>query len=206
VLLSRVISCPRLARRGVAAALFFPLVLLAGLAVGCTDADPPKVPSPSANATLSLELITTIGCSECDGAEQITPTVIALLHGGRLAVLDRYEPFVRIFGSDGEPETSFGSPGQGPGELGNNLGGMYLPGVYLLPWPGGELSVVELMPAVVETFAPDGTFLNEVSIDALTLPDGYQVTPFVVTGDRLAAISNQPDGSARINVYRVVES
>jgi len=28
----------------------------------------------------------------------------------------------------------------------------------------------------------------------------------VVAGDRLAAISNQPDGSARINVYRVVEN
>jgi len=59
---------------------------------------------------------------------------------------------------------------------------------------------------VFDVLDADGTFLNEVSIDALTLPDGNQITPFVVAGDRLAAISNQPDGSARINVYRVVES
>ena len=50
----------------------------------------------------------------------------------------------------------------------------------------------------------DGTFLNEVSIDALTVSDDYQVTPFIVAGDRLAALANQPDGSARIVLYRVV--
>ena len=388
--LSRVICCPRLSSRGFGAALIISCLFLGSTTTGCSNAGVSDDSAASAEISVSLELLTTIGCADCDDARQITPTVIALLNDGRLAVLDRYEPFVRVFAPDGEPETSFGSPGQGPGELGNDMGGMYLPGVYLLPWPGGELSVVELMPAVIETFAPDGTFLhretlelpfsalgaqafaprtgtyfrhsyipvsdlpdviercvinvaggsdcgqlttattltgtapegfratlstavtpqgelvvadaatyrlwvlndtgtvvrrfgrdiplplkseveleaersanrerveagrpereiaphrahiaaaglqvdgagriwvltqrytsdtwvfdvldadgtflNEVSIDALTRPDGYQVTPFVVAGDRLAAISNQPDGSARINVYRVVES
>jgi len=122
---------------------------------------------PVPRSTISLELIATIGCADCDGPEQITPTAMALFDDGRLAVLDRYAPFVRIFAPDGEFLRSFGSPGQGPGELGNDVGGMYFAGVFLLPWPSGELSVLELMPAVVETFSAGGKPLWQ---QALELP------------------------------------
>lgn len=48
----------------------------------------------------------------------------------------------------GDLELAFGNKGQGPGELGTDTGGdMYFSGVYLLPWPDGSLSVLELIPA-----------------------------------------------------------
>jgi hypothetical protein len=57
---------------------------------------------------------------------------------------------------------------------------------------------------VFDVLGADGTFLNEVSVDALTVADGYKITPFAATGDRLAILATQPDGSARIDVYRIV--
>lgn len=387
MLFSRVICCPRFSSRGFAVSW----LLVGGLVIGCGGGGVREgtATTPNSDTRVSLVLTATIGCSDCGTDAQITPTVIALLADGRLAELDRFEPFVRVFAPDGAPEASFGVSGEGPGELGTNFGGgISVPGVYLFPWPAGELTILEAMPAVFETFAADGTFLrqtplelpfatpgaqafapssgsyfrhaympvldqpnvlercvldlgggsacgqittataltgiepegaradlsiattpegdlvvadattyrfwvlngdgtlvrefdrdippapkseeqldaedeanrqrlarggkvraidpnrpyiapygvqvdgagriwvltqrytpgtwvfdvldadgtflNEVSIDALTRPDGYQITPFIVAGDRLAAISNQPDGSAHIDVYRIV--
>ncbi|MGD8330610.1 MAG: hypothetical protein PVJ49_14345 [Acidobacteriota bacterium] len=128
----------------------------------------------AASPTIALEPVATIGCADCAGPELITPTVISLLEDGRLAVLDRYEPFVRIFGPGGQPELSFGSRGQGPGELGSEMGGMYFSGAYLLPWPDGELSVLELMPAVLETFSASGEFLRQETLDLPFAAPGAQ--------------------------------
>ncbi len=151
------------------------LALVAGIAAcsGASEAEDPAAASAgggsveeAAGASVpSLELVTRIGCADCGDARQLTPTVIALFDDGKLAVLDRYEPFVRVFDAEGEPLRSFGAPGQGPGELGNDVGGMYFAGVYLLPWPDGRLSVLELMPAVLETFAADGAFVEREQLD-----------------------------------------
>lgn len=127
---------------------------------------------------ITLEPIATIGCSDCAGDAQITPTVIALLDDDRVAVLDRYEPFVRIFGADGRPSTSFGSPGQGPGELGTSVGGMHFAGIHLLPWPDGRLSILEMMPSVLETFAADGSFDQQLTLDLpLLVPNSQAFSP-----------------------------
>ena len=89
-------SRPRLSSRGFAAALFLPLVLLATMVAGCNDPAPDD-PAEAAHTPIALEPIASIGCADCDGPELITPTVLTLLDDGRLVVLDRFEPFVRVF-------------------------------------------------------------------------------------------------------------
>lgn len=160
-------SQPRLSSRGRAAALIFPLLVVGLLVGGCRGVDP-DVERPATDDTgtrIALEPAAAVGCSDCGTDAQITPTVITLLEDGGVVVLDRFEPFVRIFTADGQPSTSFGSPGQGPGELGTNTGGMYFPGIHLLPWPDGTLSVLELIPPVLETFTADGTFEQQDTLD-----------------------------------------
>lgn len=160
-------SRPLLSSRRLAPALILPLLLTVTGAAGCGSSETPEKSEPSAETTpVSLEIVATIGCADCDDASAITPTVLALLGGGRVAVLDRYEPFVRIFDATGELERAFGNKGQGPGELGTDIAGsMYFSGVYMLPWPDGSLSVLELVPAALETFTADGTFREQHTLD-----------------------------------------
>lgn len=127
-----------------------------------------------AAAHVSLAPGFTVGCSDCGTSEQITPTVITLYADGRLVVLDRFEPFVRVFSPAGEAELAFGAPGQGPGELGGNVGGLNLPGVYLLPWQDGGISVLELMPVVLETFSSTGEFVRQETLDLPFAAPGAQ--------------------------------
>jgi hypothetical protein len=151
----------------------------------------------------SLELVARVGCADCAGPELLTPTVMTLFGDGTLAVLDRYEPFVRIFDAGGKPVRSFGAAGQGPGELGNDLGGMYFAGVYLLPWPDGGLSVLELMPAVLETFARDGTFAAREELDLpMAAPSAQAFSPATGTYFRHSYVpmSELPDVIERCEI------
>ena len=103
-------SRPLLSSRRFAPALIVPLLLTVTGAVSCRASEAPEASEPPAETTsISLELVATIGCADCDDASAITPTVLALLDGGRVAVLDRYEPFVRIFDAAGELERAFGN-------------------------------------------------------------------------------------------------
>ena len=174
--------------RRVAPALILPLLLLAGC-VARADAD--GLDAQAVEPTLvSLELVAEIGCTDCDGDTAITPTAITLFEGGRIAVLDRYEPFVRIFDAAGGLDLSFGTKGQGPGELGTDTGGgMYFSGVYLLPWPDGSLSVIELIPAVFETFEPDGSFRDQHRPDLpLATPSAQAFSPATGSYFRFATL------------------
>ena len=160
-------SRPVLSSLRFAPALIRPLVVLAALAAGCAPSGPPEDTRPSApDSAVTLELIAEIGCADCDDGTALTPAVIQFLADGRLAVLDRFEPFVRIFGAKGQLELAFGNKGQGPGELGIDTGGgMYFSGIYLFPWPDGSLSVLELIPPVLETFAVDGRHVAQETLD-----------------------------------------
>ncbi len=189
---------PRLSSRRFALALMFPLLLLIGVAAGCRSSEIPEEAAPSAeNNSVSLELVVTIGCADCDDASAITPTVVALLDGGGVAVLDRYEPFVRIFDAAGDLGLTFGNKGQGPGELGTDTGGgTYFPGVHLLPWPDGSLSVVELIPAAIETFGPEGSFRGQHTPDLpFANPAAQAFSPATGGYFRFARVpvSNTPD-------------
>lgn len=119
-------------------------------------------PAPEQSAArIGLEHITTIGCDACDDQRQITPVALAILDNERIAVLDAFEPFVRIFGIDGELQSSFGSKGQGPGELGMSLPSTpYMPGMWLFGNDLGGVTVLDIMPFSLEAFDAEGEFVD----------------------------------------------
>ncbi len=131
---------------------------------GCSSSDVPEDRGAAIDVGISLEPITSIGCADCDDSRQITPTAIALLGEERTVLLDQYEPFVRVFGPQGEPLAAFGGKGEGPGEMGLSAGTFYIPGTFVIPGPGEEISVVDVMPPVLETFDADGTFLRQQAL------------------------------------------
>ena len=59
--------------------------------------------------------------------------------------------------------------------------------------------------SVFDVLDADGNFLQEITVASMIRFDGYQVTPFVAYGSRLAALARQPDGSTRVDVYEIVE-
>lgn len=131
-------------------------LISAVFAFGCSE---PQRPS-QARTMPSLLPAGEIGCSDCGDARQITPTAVALLDDGRVAVLDSWEPFVRIFDANGDPTTTFGKLGQGPGEVGMSLGmARPIPGTWILPHDDG-VAVVDL-DAKLETFDAAGSFVAQ---------------------------------------------
>jgi len=65
--------CPRLSNRRFAPAFIFLLLLLVSVAAGCRSSEFPEEATPSAeNNSVSLELVATIGCADCDDASAIT--------------------------------------------------------------------------------------------------------------------------------------
>jgi hypothetical protein len=67
---------------------------------------------------ISVEEVAHWGCTDCGGPEQLS-----LLRGlvvdedGTVFVLNYYEPFIRVWTRDGEHVLSFGTIGEGPGEM-----------------------------------------------------------------------------------------
>lgn len=116
-------------------------------------------------SAVSLQQIGTLGCASCDGVRAITPTALAVLDDGRIAVLDRYEPFVRVFQPSGELDVTFGAKGQGPGDIGVSTGNDYLGGIFLLPEPGGGVAVMNPLPAALDSFDAEGTFVGRTRLD-----------------------------------------
>ena len=114
----------------------------------------------------TLEFVARIGCADCSDARAITPSALAFLDDGRLASLDRYEPFVRIFRADGDLDVSFGAKGQGPGDIGSDGGaGTWMAGIFLLPEPGGGVSVANPIPPTFDSFDASGTFVSKTLLD-----------------------------------------
>lgn len=168
-------------------------------AFGCSGTETPQqVPQqtpPQGSAIPSLSPTGEIGCGDCDGILQITPTAVALLDGGRVAVLDSWEPFVRIFDAAGEPIASFGRLGEGPGEMGASLRmARPLPGVWILPWDGG-VAVIDI-DTTLETFDAAGNFIAQHALTVPMVPVGQAFNAAAATyfraGFDFAAAGSDP--------------
>ena len=126
---------------------------------------------------MALERIGRIGCGDCDDARQNTPVVLAILDDERIAVLDGFEPFVRVFDSDGDLQLFFGRKGEGPGELGQALpGGAYLPGLWLFGNELGGVTILDIFPFSLEVFDGEGSFVTRTETglsDAVPTAQAY---------------------------------
>ncbi len=133
-------------------------LLLAVAPLGCSASQPTS--ADRAAILPSLVPAGEIGCSDCGDARQVTPTAVALLDDRRVAVLDSWEPFVRIFDAVGNPTNTFGELGQGPGEMGMNAGmPRPIPGTWILPYDGG-VAIIDI-DTKLETFDATGRFIAQ---------------------------------------------
>ena len=140
-------------------ALAFSLLVL----IGCRGV--PDAPSPELSDLPILEEVGRIGCLDCEGPKMLTVIYLTMDADGTIYVLDRYEPFVRLFDHQGEILRAFGEAGQGPGELGVDLQFEYLPGIAIYPWSEGSTLVHEALPQVLTAFDQAGVFSGELILD-----------------------------------------
>lgn len=136
------------------------LTIVAGMVLAAACGDPAPAPEDPA-PPVTLEPVGTIGCAGCDDERQVTPWTLAILDDERIAVLDAFEPFVRVFGTDGDLRLSFGQKGEGPGEFGQELPGFgYFPGLWLFGNELGGVTVIDIFPVSLEVFGADGDFVE----------------------------------------------
>ncbi len=167
--LSRPAPDPRPSSCVLTSAFILPWVLMAGLATGCGGTDPADESTPRQSSPPALQLIATIGCTNCDDERQITPTAVALIDNDRVAILDSWEPFVRIFDAAGNPEASFGNQGQGPGEFGVSGGSRPIPAAWVLGIDGA-VAVIDIFPPMLEVFDSAGEFIEQRPLDVPPVP------------------------------------
>lgn len=123
--------------------------------------------------------------------------LIAVDSRGRVFVLDAQARNVRVFSSDGTYEQTIGQPGEGPGELGTQLGGLYI-------GPGDTLLVPDLANQRVNRYAPDGTSLGSFP---LRIEHGL---PMAIVATRTGVVAEQvrplslPDMPARDSLDVIV--
>jgi hypothetical protein len=92
-------------------ALAAPLVIAA---CGTAPSDTHEAPT----SLVRLEEPMTLGCSDCEGPEQFGGVRnVAIDSDGRVFVVARHEPFIRVFERDGRHTFSIGREGDGPGEM-----------------------------------------------------------------------------------------
>lgn len=143
------------------------------LSLGETPAEPAR-----------LEEVARLGCGVCGGPEQLAVAYVAIEGSGQTYLIDRFEPFIRVFNTEGRLRSSFGIAGEGPGEMGTRLPGVPLEppiGLYFTregeagPDDGGGdgLLIHDLMPARLARFDRDGEYIETIRLDgALTFPAG----------------------------------
>lgn len=97
-----------------------------------------------------LRLGHAVGPSETN-LHRLNPYSVAAAPDGRLVVLDRGNHRVVVFSAEGEPRTSFGRQGDGPGEMRNPVSVWVSPSgpIRVLDWASGILS-----------YEPDGTLIS----------------------------------------------
>jgi len=190
--LDRKLRCAGTNRRlpGGAVAAFTTLLLAA-----CGGAELPETP---ATPPVTLEHVGTIGCSDCDDQRQVTPVALAILDDGNVAVLDAYEPFVRVFDIAGEPEASSGTKGQGPGQLGIAPPGMpYMPGMWVFGNELGGVTVLDMFPFSLEAFDAEGNFVDTTDSGlSMAIPTAQAFDPETRTYYRFG-VANGPAGPGR---------
>lgn len=191
-------DAPRGSRRSLAALMIAPLAVLT---CACSGSSSQSSPAPEETApSVTLEHVSTIGCDGCDDERQVTPVTLAILDDERIAVLDAYEPFVRVFGVDGALRQSYGSKGEGPGELGMPLPPAgYLPGMWLFGNDLGGVTVLELMPASLEAFDAEGAFVDSTDTGLpMAVPTAQAFDPETRTYYRIAFMMSPAGNSQSI--------
>lgn len=123
--------------------------------------------------------------------------LIAIDSRDRMFVLDTQAREVRVFSPDGVYEQTIGKPGSGPGELGAQVGAVFM-------GPGDTLLVPDLGNQRVNRYAPDGTSLGSFP---LRLENGL---PMSIVATRTGVVAEQvrpislPDRPARDSLDFIV--
>lgn len=131
-----------------------------------------------------LTRVGAIGCELCEGPEAFGSVLgLALLSDGGVAVVDRDEPMVRLFGPDGAVLRAFGRSGRGPGELGTPSG--------IAATDDGMLLVADLRRPAITRYTLEGeeagSFRVSSMVSGLTgSPDGLWVAYELVDWSAMA--------------------
>jgi hypothetical protein len=159
----------------------------------------PDEPAPAGQQSPTLERVSRIGCTDCEGPGALTVLYLNMAHDGRILVLDLYEPFVRIFSPQGELLRAFGAAGQGPGELGVDLQVEYLPGIAVYPWKDASLLVHEVIPPTLTAFDSNGQFIEELKLEVqMRVPRAAAWNPEM---ERLYMLSFVPGEDLRVDRF-----
>jgi hypothetical protein len=127
----------------------------------------------------SLEEELRIGSLEGDLEYQFGQIgLIAVDSRDRIFVLDMQARDVRVFSPDGMYEQTIGQPGSGPGELGAQVGALFM-------GPGDTLLVPDLANQRVNRYAPNGTSLGSFP---LRLEEGL---PMSIVATRTGVVAEQ---------------
>ena len=139
------------------------------------DGVPVKVATSAAwgaDEAWSLEEVVTVGAPDVDFVDVVG---IDADEAGRIYVADRGAQHVRVLDAGGSPLATIGAPGEGPGEFGSNVGGVFL--------LGGEVVVPDVSNQRISRFDPDGRFLGSRRVSA----DGGVPIRWDVAAGRLVA-------------------
>jgi hypothetical protein len=149
-------------------------------------------------ATWTLEEELRIGTLEGEPDYQFGQIgLIAVDSRDRIFVLDGQARHVRVFSSDGTYEQTIGQPGEGPGELGAQVGALFM-------GPGDTLLVPDLANQRVNRYAPDGASLGSFP---LRIENGI---PMAIVATRTGVVAEQvrpfsrPDLPARDSLDVIV--
>jgi hypothetical protein len=152
----------------------------------------------SEGAAWTLEEELRIGALEGEPEYQFGQIgLIAVDSRERIFVLDAQARHTRVFSSDGTYQQTIGQPGEGPGELGAQVGALFM-------GPGDTLLVPDLANQRVNRYAPDGTSLGSFP---LRIENGI---PMSIVATRSGVVAEQvrpfsrPDQPARDSLDVIV--
>jgi hypothetical protein len=112
----------------------------------------------TATSAWTVREVLSIGALEGIDAEQFGQIVgVDVDEAGNVYVLDAQAGEIRVFGPEGEHLRTTGEHGQGPGQLGQALGGIFL--------VDGEMLVPDLQNQRVNRYSPDGESLGSFRVD-----------------------------------------
>ena len=123
--------------------------------------------------------------------------LIAVDSRDRLFVIDAQARNIRVFSPDGTYEQTIGQPGAGPGELGAQVGALFM-------GPGDTLLVPDLANQRVNRYAPDGMSLGSFPLRIENgIPMSIVATRTGVVAEQVRALS-LPDLPARDSLDVIV--
>lgn len=161
---------------------------------GASDADQDAgsgLDGPDRMLAWERQPVYTVGGAEAEGWSAFGEVEsVAFDAAGNLYVLDRQASTVQVVAPDGSLLRSVGSPGQGPGELGQVMG--------MTVFGDGTVAVFDISKFGMVVYGPDGAWIRDVRVDPQTT--GLLTAPFVPLPDRsfAAQISGRINTSASV--------